>query len=52
VAVKVVQIQEHDSLFTRTLLQQGIANLGKGVIRVLLIDRGFLPKDIGTMWMA
>jgi hypothetical protein len=48
VAVKVVQIQEHDSLFTRALLQQGIANLGKGVIRVLLIDRGFL--DGLTLW--
>jgi len=48
VAVKVVQIQEHDSLFTRTLLQQGIENLGKGVIQVLLIDRGFL--DGLTLW--
>jgi hypothetical protein len=48
VAVKVVQIQEHDSLFARSLLQQGIANLGKGVIRVLLIDRGFL--DGLTLW--
>jgi hypothetical protein len=48
VAVKVVQIQEHDSLFTRTLLQQGITNLGKGVIQVLLIDRGFL--DGLTLW--
>jgi hypothetical protein len=48
VAVKVVQIQEHDSQFTRLLLQQGIANLGEGVIRVLLIDRGFL--DGLTLW--
>lgn len=48
VAVKVVQIQEHDSLFTRTLLQQGITNLGQGVMRVLLIDRGFL--DGLTLW--
>jgi len=48
VAVKVAQIQEHDSLFTRSLLQQGIANLGKGIIRVLLIDRGFL--DGLTLW--
>lgn len=48
VAVKVVQIQEHDSQFTRQLLQQGIKNLGKGVIQVLLIDRGFL--DGLTLW--
>lgn len=48
VAVKVVQIQEHDSLFTRTLLQQGMTNLGQGVIQVLLIDRGFL--DGLTLW--
>jgi len=48
VAVKVVQIQEHDSQFTRQLLQQGIKNLGAGVIRVLLLDRGFL--DGLTLW--
>lgn len=48
VAVKVVQIQEHDSQFTRQLLQQGIENLGEGVIQVLLIDRGFL--DGLTLW--
>ena len=48
VAVKVVQIQKHDSQFTRQLLQQGIENLGVGVIQVLLIDRGFL--DGLTLW--
>lgn len=48
VAVKVVQIQEHDSQFTRPLLQQGIENLGEGVIQVLLIDRGFL--DGLSLW--
>jgi hypothetical protein len=48
VAVKVVQIQEHDSQFTRPLLQQGLETLGEGVIRVLLIDRGFL--DGLTLW--
>jgi len=48
VAVKVAQIQDHDSQFTRQLLQQGIENLGEGVIRVLLIDRGFL--DGLTLW--
>lgn len=48
VAVKVAQIQEHDSQFTRPLLQQGLANLGEGVIKVLLIDRGFL--DGLSLW--
>ena len=48
VAVKVVQIQEHDSQFTRQLLQQGIENLGPGVIQMLLIDRAFL--DGLTLW--
>jgi hypothetical protein len=48
VAVKVAQIQDHDSQFTRLLLQQGITNLGEGLIQVLLIDRGFL--DGLTLW--
>ena len=48
VAVKIVQIQEHESQFTRELLQQGIQNLGVGAIKVLLIDRGFL--DGLTLW--
>jgi len=48
VAVKVAQIQEHDSQFTRPLLQQGLENLGEGVIQVLLIDRGFL--DGLSLW--
>ena len=48
VAVKVVQIQEHDSQFTRPLLQQGLENLGEGVIQVLPIDRGFL--DGLSLW--
>jgi hypothetical protein len=48
VAVKVAQIQEHDSQFTRSLLQQGLENLGQGVIQVLLIDRGFL--DGLSLW--
>lgn len=48
VSVKVVQIQEHDSQFTRQLLQQGIENLREGIIQVLLIDRGFL--DGLTLW--
>jgi hypothetical protein len=48
VAAKVVKIQEHESQFTRELLCQGVANLGPGVITVLLIDRGFL--DGLTLW--
>ena len=48
VAAKVVKIQEHESQFTRELLRQGVSNLGPGVIRVLLIDRGFL--DGLTLW--
>jgi len=48
VAAKVVKIQEHESQFTRELLHLGVTNLGPGVIRVLLIDRGFL--DGLTLW--
>jgi len=48
VAAKVVKIQEHESQFTRELLRQGVANLGPGVIKILLIDRGFL--DGLTLW--
>ena len=48
VAAKVVKINEHESQFTRELLHQGLTNLGPGVIRVLLIDRGFL--DGLTLW--
>lgn len=48
VAAKVVQIQEHESQFTLELLRQGIEIVGAGVIRVLLIDRGFLDGE--TLW--
>lgn len=48
VAAKVVNINEHESNFTRDLVRQGIANLGSGAIQVLLIDRGFL--DGLTLW--
>lgn len=48
VAAKVVNIQEHESQFTRQLLHQGVANLGPGVIKILLIDRGFL--DGLSLW--
>ncbi len=48
VAAKVVKIHEHESQFTRELVRQGIANLGPGVIQVVLMDRGFL--DGLTLW--
>ena len=48
VAAKVVKIHDHESQFTRELLQQAVANLGPGVIQVLLMDRGFL--DGLTLW--
>ena len=48
VAATVVKINAHESSFTRELVRQGIANLGSGVIQVLLIDRGFL--DGLTLW--
>ncbi len=49
VAAKVVPIQEHESKYTLTLVRQAIRNLGEGVLRVLLIDRGFL--DGQDLWM-
>jgi len=48
VAAKVVKINEHESTLTRELLRQGMTNLGPGVIKVLLVDRGFL--DGLTLW--
>ena len=49
VAAKVVPIQEHESKYTLTLVRQAVKNLGKGVVRVLLIDRGFL--DGQDLWV-
>ena len=49
VAAKVVPIQEHESKYTLILVRQAIKNLGKGVLRVLLVDRGFL--DGQDLWM-
>lgn len=50
VAAKVVPINEHESKYTLTLVRQAIKNLGKGVLRVLLIDRGFLDgQDLWTL---
>jgi hypothetical protein len=48
VAAKVVPIQEHESRHTLALVRQAQANLGPGVLRVLLIDRGFL--DGQDLW--
>jgi hypothetical protein len=42
VAAKVAPINQHESRFTRALVRQAVANLGSGVLRVLLIDAGFL----------
>lgn len=49
VAAKVVAIQNHESKYTLLLLRQAIKNLGEGVLRVLLIDRGFL--DGQDLWV-
>lgn len=48
VAAKVAPIQQHESQLTQALVRQAITNLGPGVLRVLLIDRGFL--DGPTLW--
>ena len=50
VAAKVVPINQHESNFTLELLKQALANVGEGVIQVLLIDRGFLDgEDLWTI---
>ena len=49
VAAKVVPIQKHESQYTLTLVRQAIKNVGAGVLRVLLIDRGFL--DGQDLWV-
>ena len=50
VAAKVVPIHRHESNFTLELLKQAMANVGEGVIQVLLIDRGFLDgEDLWTI---
>lgn len=48
VAAKVVPINEHESQFTLALVRQAIDNLGPEVLRVLLIDAGFLDGE--TLW--
>jgi len=48
VAAKVAPINEHESRSMRALVRQAVANLGSGVLRVLLIDCGFL--DGADLW--
>jgi hypothetical protein len=47
-AAKVATINEHESQYTRALVQQAVANLGAGGLRVLLLDMGFL--DGADLW--
>jgi Transposase DDE domain len=49
VAAKVVPIQERETRHTLALVRQAIQNLGAGLIRVLLVDRGFL--DGADLWV-
>jgi Transposase DDE domain len=50
VAATVVPINRHESDFTLTLVRQAIANLGPGVVRVLLLDSAFLDGlDLWTL---
>jgi Transposase DDE domain len=48
VAAKVVPIQERETRHTLDLVHQAIRNLGPGILRVLLVDRGFL--DGADLW--
>ena len=48
VAAQVAPINRHESNFTLALLQQAIANIGAGVIKVLIMDRGFLDGE--ALW--
>jgi hypothetical protein len=48
VAAQVAPINRHDTNFTLDLLHQAIANVGQGVIKVLVLDRGFLDGE--TLW--
>jgi DDE family transposase len=50
VAAKVVPINVHESDFTVALVRQAVANLGPGVLRVLLLDSAFLDgQDLWTL---
>jgi hypothetical protein len=48
VAAQVAPINRHESNFTLELLQQALANVGAGVIKVLVMDRGFLDGE--SLW--
>ncbi len=48
VAAKVMPINEHEVRYTLELVAQALQNLGQGVLKVLLIDRGFL--DGADLW--
>jgi hypothetical protein len=48
VAAQVAPIHRHDTNFTLDLLDQAMANVGLGVIQVLVLDRGFLDGE--TLW--
>jgi hypothetical protein len=48
VAAQVAPINCHDTNFTLALLNQALANVGQGVIKVLVMDRGFLDGE--TLW--
>ncbi len=48
VAAKVVPIQERETRHTLDLVHQAIRNLGPGILRVLVVDRGFL--DGADLW--
>jgi hypothetical protein len=48
VAAKVVPIHEHETRHTMDLVRQAIGNLGPGILRILLVDRGFL--DGADLW--
>jgi hypothetical protein len=48
VAAQVAPINRHDTNFSLDLLHQAMANVGQGVIKVLVLDRGFLDGE--TLW--
>jgi hypothetical protein len=48
VAAKVVPINDHESSHTESVIAQAVLNLGPGVIRILVLDAGFLDGE--TLW--
>jgi hypothetical protein len=49
VAATVVPIQERETQHTRALVRWASVNLGADVLKVLLVDRGFL--DGADLWV-